>query len=315
MKTTLRLTIAALGVALLHASAAVAQNEFSYMIPNGTVIITGYNGPGGEVTVPSTINDLPVVGIRNEAFAYNMRITGLTIPEGVKDVGNKAFFHCVGLASVAIPGSAGSLGGWLFCSCRSLTNATIGEGVTSIGFWEFYWCTSLPEVTIPDSVDSIEYGAFYHCSSLTSVTVGKNVSSIGMLAFADCTNLTGIYFTGNAPTADETVFSGADQATVYYLPGTTGWGATFAGRPTAPWGLPATPLMVNRSSGPAAQTDGSGFTIYWAANKTVVVEACTNLRNPTWVPVSTNTLVGGSAYFSDPQRTNYPSRFYRVRAL
>jgi hypothetical protein len=40
----------------------------------------------------------------------------------------------------------------------------------------------------------------------------------------------------------------------------------------------------------------------------------TNLANPTWYPLQTNTLTGGSFYFSDPQWTNYPGRFYRIRS-
>ena len=47
---------------------------------------------------------------------------------------------------------------------------------------------------------------------------------------------------------------------------------------------------------------------------TVVVEACTNLHNPVWSPVATNTLAGDSSYFSDPQSSNYPARFYRLRS-
>jgi len=43
------------------------------------------------------------------------------------------------------------------------------------------------------------------------------------------------------------------------------------------------------------------------------VEASTNLANPTWIPLATNTLTAGSAYFSDPQWTDYPSRLYRLR--
>jgi hypothetical protein len=46
----------------------------------------------------------------------------------------------------------------------------------------------------------------------------------------------------------------------------------------------------------------------------VVVEACTNLSNPDWQPMQTNLLTTGSAYFSDPQWTNYPNRFYRLRS-
>jgi len=42
------------------------------------------------------------------------------------------------------------------------------------------------------------------------------------------------------------------------------------------------------------------------------VEGCTNLANATWTPLLTGTLTNGSFYFSDPQWTNYPSRFYRL---
>jgi hypothetical protein len=46
----------------------------------------------------------------------------------------------------------------------------------------------------------------------------------------------------------------------------------------------------------------------------IVVEACTNLANPIWLSLSTNILTGDSSYFSDPQWTNYPGRFYRLRS-
>ena len=107
------------------------------------------------------------------------------------------------------------------------------------------------------------------------------------------------------------MFSGDNNATVYYLPGTTGWGTTFGGRPTALWFLP-NPLILNNGPSFGVQTNGFGFIISWATNTSVVVEACTNLANPVWSPVSTNTLTDGSSYFSDPQWTNYPDRFYRV---
>ena len=45
---------------------------------------------------------------------------------------------------------------------------------------------------------------------------------------------------------------------------------------------------------------------------TIVVEACTNLAKPTWIPVATNVLSNGTNYFSDAHWTNYPYRFYRV---
>jgi hypothetical protein len=57
-----------------------------------------------------------------------------------------------------------------------------------------------------------------------------------------------------------------------------------------------------------------GFNIAWASGMVVVVEACTNLANPIWSPVSTNALATGSSYFSDAQSAKYPRRFYRLRS-
>ena len=128
-----------------------------------------------------------------------------------------------------------------------------------------------------------------------------------------CTSLSSVYFQGNAPTVGPNVFWQDNSATVYYLPGTSGWSSGFAGRPTALWLLP-NPLILNNSLSFGVQSNGFGFIISWATNIHVVVEACTNLANPTWSPVRTNTLNGGWSYFSDPEWTNYPARFYRLRS-
>ncbi|MGH7971152.1 MAG: hypothetical protein ACREIC_20710, partial [Limisphaerales bacterium] len=109
------------------------------------------------------------------------------------------------------------------------------------------------------------------------------------------------------------VFTGTD-AMAYYLPGTTGWGTTFGGVSTALWVLP-NPVILNNGPRFGAQTDGFSFLISWATNNSVVVEASTNLTNPTWSPVTTNILSGGSSYFTDPEWTKHPNRFYRVRSL
>jgi hypothetical protein len=56
-----------------------------------------------------------------------------------------------------------------------------------------------------------------------------------------------------------------------------------------------------------------GFTMSWVGAIVVVVEARTNPSNPTGSRLQTNTLTSGVFYFSDPQWTNYPGRFYRPR--
>jgi len=120
----------------------------------------------------------------------------------------------------------------------------------------------------------------------------------------------GVYFLGNAPIGGSAVFSGANNATVYYLAWTTGWGSTFGGCPTALW----KPLMQTGDVSFGVRTNQFGFNITWASGQVVVVEACMDLANPAWLPLQTNTLTGDSLYFSDPQWTNYPGRFYRLRS-
>jgi len=102
-------------------------------------------------------------------------------------------------------------------------------------------------------------------------------------------------------------------ATVYYLPGTSGWGPTYAGRPTALWVL-LYPLVLTSRPNFDVQTNQFSFRISWATNASVVVEASTSPGTTTWVAVSTNTLVEGCSYFSDAEWTNYPARFYRIRS-
>jgi len=45
-----------------------------------------------------------------------------------------------------------------------------------------------------------------------------------------------------------------------------------------------------------------------------VSEATTDLAHPSWAPVDTNTLSGGSSHFTDPQWTTYPARFDGLRS-
>jgi len=69
--------------------------------------------------------------------------------------------------------------------------------------------------------------------------------------------------------------------------------------------------QVQNDASFGVQNNRFGFNITGTSNLVIVVEASTNLANPIWSPVATNTLTGGTSYFSDPQWTNYPGRFYR----
>jgi hypothetical protein len=110
------------------------------------------------------------------------------------------------------------------------------------------------------------------------------------------------------PSGDATVFSG-DNATAYYTPGVAGWSSSFAGIPATYWTLPY-PVILSNDGTFGVQNGQYGFTVAWATNVSVVVEASTDLA--TWQPVQTNTTVNGSFYFNDPYATGFSCRFFRV---
>jgi len=231
-------------------------------------------------------------------------LAGVTIPNSVTRIGDYAFASCLSLTNVTIPGSVTNIGQGTFAA-TGLAGVTILTGVTSIGNAAFWDCTNLTGVTIARSVTSIGDYAFQFCTSLTNITIPGSVTNIGNYAFSYCYGLQGVFFKGNAPSAGGFVFD-ATSGTVYYLPGTTGWGATFAGAPTRLWN----PLMQSSGIGPA----GFGFNITGTADIPIVIEAAANLAGSNWVPLQTLSLTNGAIYFSDPNWTNYPARFYRIRS-
>jgi len=261
-----------------------------------------------SVTIPNGVTSIGVA-----AFGW-CGLSSVMIPNSVTSIGNSAFDACGNLASVTLSDSVTNLGDGAFEYCPSLTSIVIPNSVARLGVNDFYGCASLTNVAIPNSITNIGDVAFAYCTSLTSVTIPCGVTSIGNGTFEFCTNLEGIFFNGNAPSfVASDIFYDTLNVTVYYLPGTTGWDTTFAGRPTAFWLLPY-PTILNFEPDFGVQTNSFGFTISWATNLSVVVEASTNLSNPVWQPVQTNLLTTGSAWFSDPQWTNYPARFYRLRS-
>jgi len=290
----------------------------------------GYSVFAGSGLTNVTIPD-NVTTIGTEAFFYNTLLTNLTLPNSLTNIGDAAFSQCGSLAGVAIPDSVTYLGDAAFSFCGSLASLTIGSGVTTIRgggsagmYGTFMGCSSLTRLAIPNTVTNItdgplhlggSLGAFYGCGGLTNVTLGNGLTYLGVGAFSWCGNLVGIYFEGNAPTPGqnmfgEDMFHNTDLATLYYLPGTTGWGPTYASRPTMLWN----PQALTGDASFGVRQGRFGFNIAGTADIPIVVEACTNLTAWSWVPLQSCTLTNGLLYFSDPGWTNYPKACYRIRS-
>ena len=204
---------------------------------------SGYTGPGGDITIPSTIGGLPVVAIGNTtggfgAFETLTNLTSVTIPCSVTSIGWLAFCRCPGLTCVSIPNSVISIGDEAFRACIDLTSVSIPASVASIGYSAFHYCPSLTSVTIPNTVTSLGRNAFQYstgltnvtisssistiesqtfrgCTGLTSVSIPSSVTSIGVSAFSGCTGLTSVTFLGTPPAVGGRAFEDV-TATVYY---------------------------------------------------------------------------------------------------
>ena len=173
------------------------------------------------------------------------------IPNSVTTIGAAAFGSCASLTEITVGAQNlqySSVNGVLFDPFHTYLvqypggkggSYAIPYGVYTIGDDAFTGAT-LTNITIPKSVSTIGNYAFYYCSNLTSITIPGSVGVIGLYAFADCTSLTGVYFLGSPPAGFgssvlnlQGIFRSDSKLTaVYYLPGATGWGATYAYKPT-----------------------------------------------------------------------------------
>lgn len=322
MKTHPRLLQTAWVISLLTYWVANAHAQLTWATNNGTITITGGcpTSPGA-VVIPETINGLPVTAIGASAFRGCTNMTSITLPNSVTSIGTWAFYWCTGLTSVSLPEGVISIESNAFMACSRLTDVAIPNSVTSISSYAFANCASLSKIKLSESQKDIVPATFYNCSSLKTVVIPARVASIRKGAtihdltpgaFAGCPLAT-LYFEGNTPILQggPGVFTSTNM-TVYYCSGTTGWGATFAGRPTEPWVRPE-PVILKTPPGVALQTNGFGFRISWATNSPVVVEATASLSTPEWSPVSTNTLVNGWVDFRDSDGAAHDECFYRVR--
>ena len=233
----------------------------SYAIPNSVTSL----GAGAfytctsltDITIPSSVTDIGSVvvielhkatNIWSYAFYYCTSLTAITVDPQNTNYSSVAgvLFNKSQTTLIQCPaGRSGTytvlatvtnIGNAAFSWCSSLASVTIPNSVSSIGFEAFCGCYSLTNVTMPNSVTSIGSYAFYYCTSLTNVAIANGVTSIGDSAFSGCSNLRAVYFQGDAPSLGGTnVFYSDYNATVYYVAGTTGWGSTCGGRPTAQW--------------------------------------------------------------------------------
>ena len=143
---------------------------FLWEIRAGEMTIIDYNGPGGDVTIPSQINGKPVTVIGEFVFNFN-QLTQVTIPDSITYIQQGAFAHNQ-LLHLIIPDSVTTIGMSAFLA-NGLVQVIIPDSVITIGGSAFA-LNNLTEITIPHSVTSIGQRAFEQ-NQLIEISIGKNV--------------------------------------------------------------------------------------------------------------------------------------------
>lgn len=228
-------------------SFAVDYGKFSCEIVNDEIVITKYIGTGAtNVTVPKTLNGLPVVAIGEGAFMGNNEITTVKVNEGVRDIGASAFENCTSLATITLPTTithigekaiyntayyntesnwkkpitTGSSGGidfgnsipqipWEDIIAQKLTYLYLGTNLIEISFSGTYSLKSGTRV--------IADGAFAGCEA-QQVELSSSLVTIGNNAFKDCKKLKQVIFEDALEVIGDSAFEGCTSLEKINLP-------------------------------------------------------------------------------------------------
>lgn len=181
----------------------------------------------GSLTVPETLDGIPVTAIGDKAFSQCYYLTDVTLPEGITHIGDFAFEDCTDIETLTIPGTVTSMGcnpfigttihlqlagsntaleqqgaflldretKRLIC-CQSSPEGSeedpatlvIPTGTREIGDYAFSRSDAV-QVVLPAGVTKIGQCAFQRCLSLQSVTLPAGLTDIGDHAFQRCSKL------------------------------------------------------------------------------------------------------------------------------
>ena len=160
--------------------------------------------PNGALIIPSSVNGRAVTGLK-ETFVGFKRMTSVTIPNTVREIGRYAFYNCSGLKNVIIPNSVQFVRDEAFSRCSGLTSVTIPDSVKYIAFGGFMYCGGLKSVTINGNISlgswrdeggwsgEISDSSFGDCSALTSFTILGDAITMGYGDFLDSKKLANVY--------------------------------------------------------------------------------------------------------------------------
>lgn len=114
---------------------------------DGTAEIVGYTGTEKKLNIPSELDGYTVTSFGYKAFGQLKKITKITVPDTVKEIGSACFENCAALKEAVLPEGLEKIGNNAFWACKKLTKVNIPLSAEVDGCI-FPICTSLKKVTL-----------------------------------------------------------------------------------------------------------------------------------------------------------------------
>ena len=161
-------------------------------------------------------------------FCLGTKITSVTIPSTVTEIGTGCFASCNSLTTVSLPPGVNTIPATAFSGCKALTTINLGNiqsfgdssfencellnpvdlsSATLIGNAVFKNCNAIVGVVLPECLEDVGDEIFSNCQGIKSVTVSSTPINFGMQMFYNCDNLTEIMLTDNAKVVGRQMFS------------------------------------------------------------------------------------------------------------
>ena len=235
--------------------AFLSDDDYEYLSDGESITLLNYHGGEGDVTLPGSINGVPVTALNGEFMLYaGENVHSMRIPEGVVSIGPSAFSCMTGKSTVYIPASVTDIAPGAFTNSagvmleiaadnprflfdnhallsrdRDCLYAYLGDGgkayaipdgVTTICESAFFGCRGLTEIGMPDTVRSIGESAFSFCENLTQVDLPDGTISIERYAFQSCAGLTSVTIPDSVTYIGENAFESCPELTIHCARGT-----------------------------------------------------------------------------------------------
>lgn len=170
----------------ITAFAEATYGSLLYTIEDNEVIITGCDPETTALSIPDSIEGLPVSKIANSAFSTMSKLQSVTLPSHLTAIPFHCFFDCESLTSVVLPEDLTDIDMYAFANCTNLKEITFPASLRTIHTNAFSG-TGLTDIVLPEGVEVIRE-AFMACCSLKSISIPSTVTDLEN-ALAGCTSL------------------------------------------------------------------------------------------------------------------------------